>query len=124
MCRYQDYQRFKRHWQHAMNMEAGSFISAAEIDRVLHASRLDGKKQQRRFQSRLGDLPDGAMLTFADRPAEARLLWQGRTWRWSQSGYADGRPLAAEMNATVLTPAPLLDVFRSGYRPVVHASAL
>lgn len=124
MCRHRDYQRFKHHWQVARPVDVGAFTAAAEIDRVLHASRLDTKKRQRRFRARLGDLPDGAMLILPDTPAEARLVWQGRTWRWNQSGYDDGRPLAADLDVTVLTPAPLLDVFRAGYRPVVHLSAL
>lgn len=124
MCRHRDYQRFKDHWHLARNIDAGEFTAAAEIDRVLHMSRLDLKKQQRRFQARLGDLPDGAMVIFPDRPGEARLVWQGGTWCWSHAGYDDSRPAAADMDVMVLTPAPLLEVFRAGYRPVVHPSAL
>ena len=123
MCRYRDYRNFKRHWQAAKHIEPHQFVSAADIDRQLQASRIDAARRKITFPARLGDLPDGAMLTFPDSPAEARLLWLGKTWRWSHSGYDDPQTAAEKADVSVLTPAPFIEVFRAGYTAVIHPSA-
>lgn len=123
MCRHRDYQNFKRHWQDAKRIEPSRFVSAAEIDGELQASRIDASRRKITFPARLGDLPDGAMLTFAGAPAEARLLWRGKTWRWSHAGYDAPQAAAATAEVSVLTPAPFVDVFKAGYAPMVHPSA-
>jgi hypothetical protein len=122
MCRYQDYQNFKRRWQRARGIEPGQFVSAADIDRELHASRVDASRRKIIFPARLGDLPDGAMVTFPEASAEARLLWRGRTWRWHHSGYDDPQAASGDSSVSVLTPAPFIEVFKVGYAPVIHPS--
>jgi hypothetical protein len=120
MCRHPDYQRFKRHWHLAMEIDQDRFISIKEIDEQLQAARVDSVRQQVTYRAELGALPDGSMVVQDAEPESARLLCYGKTWRWSQSGYDDERPVAACETVSVLTPAPFVRVFQTGYRPVVR----
>lgn len=122
-CRYQDYQRFKRSWQSARGMIGDRFLPAAEIDRDLHVARVDASRRKIVHESTMGELPDGAMAAFRDSPTVPRLVWCGKTYRWSQSGYSHPEDVVADRIVDVLTPAPLIDVLRAGYELVVHDSA-
>src|SRR5713101_3088602 len=65
-CRRRDAQAFAA----AFARGRGAAPRAAEIDRVLHAERLDGRaKRQHRLA--IDDLPDGGFLTLPDEPGSA-----------------------------------------------------
>lgn len=83
------------------------------MDRVLHADRLDGRRK-RLWRSRLGDLPDGAMVVLDGRP---HALSGGKLLPWSFAGY--GRPLSgvASLEVDVLTPRATVLAISAGYRP-------
>jgi hypothetical protein len=123
-CRYRDYQRFKRSWNDANGLDHGHFVPAAEIDKVVHAAREGANHAGRTFEATLGDLPDGVLFTLPGAPATARLLSRGKTWRWNHTGYDDPTIVRPETRASVLTPAPYVDVFKAGYTPVIHPSAI
>lgn len=123
-CRYRDYQRFKHFWNEANGLAQSQFVPAAEIDKMVHAAREGTHHVKKTFEAQLGDLPDGTMLTLPDTASAARLLWHGKTWRWNHTGYDDTAIVRPGVRATVLTPAPFVDLFRAGYAPVIHPTAL
>jgi hypothetical protein len=92
---------------------------APDIDRVLHAERLDGRhKRLHDLASPAADLPDGAMI-FQD--GAPHLMLQGLARRWSPRGY--GAPIAPQQRARLITPPSTVAALRAGYRPCLHASA-
>jgi hypothetical protein len=95
---------------------------APEIDRVLHAERLDGRAK-RRHRLPIDDLPDGAFLTLADAPDNIVAVSGACLLRWTPTGYTERRPRPRGSAADVLTPPAILAALASGYRPCWHPSA-
>lgn len=93
--------------------------SAAAMDKVLHAERLDGK-HKRSHRARLDTLPDGAMIS---RDGQAFAVRGNRLLRWSAGGYSQSRPRPQGIAVDVLTPPSILTVLRRGYGPLWHPSA-
>ena len=92
---------------------------AGDIDRVLHAERLDGRRKRlHALTSPAADLPDGAMILQDGAP---HLILGGLARSWSLSGY--GAPAAALDDAQLITPPTIVAVLRAGYRPLIHSSA-
>lgn len=119
-CRYADFQRFKAAWALAFGKSDG----ADQMDAVLHADRLEGRRRhqrQRHHWERLASLPDGTIISLH---GSAWLLWQGKVLEWSAAGYGARRPLpSASSQVEVLTPCALVAVLRAGYPLQVHPSA-
>jgi hypothetical protein len=115
-CRRDDANRFRASWEQGNGVTG---MKATEIDRVLHAERLDGRsKRLHPLNEPLASLPDGAMVA-AD--GESYLVAQGHVWRWSFGGY---RTMGdALRDAQLLTPPSTLRALRAGYQPVLHPSA-
>ena len=101
---------------------SGAVPHAPEIDRVLHAERLDGRAK-RRHRLPIDDLPDGAFLTLADEPGGAFAIRGSSLLRWTPSGYAGRRPRPHGLLADVLSPPGILAALSNGYRPRWHPSA-
>jgi len=115
-CRRHDANRFRAAWEQGNGV---SGVKASEMDRVLHAERLEGRgKRLHPLDGPIAALPDGAMV---EADGESYLIAQGRVWRWSFAGYAeiDG----ALRDAQLLTPLSTLRAFRAGYRPLLHPTA-
>ena len=110
-CRNRRY----RDWCDAWEAAFGERASAATIDRRLHGERLDGQSQ-RRHGVPWADLPDGAFVHAAGRPA---LVWGDRLVVWTAEGYQKTESRPAAGTAVVLTPAATLGVLGRGYRPDV-----
>lgn len=94
-------------------------MSAAEIDRFLHAARIEGRGL-RRHVAQAADLPEGSMALV---DGQAMLMRDGGMQPFTPSGFGPVLPRPPGM-VTVLTPEPLVAVMRAGWRPEVHASAL
>ena len=126
-CRRADFLRFRAAWL-AGNGAHGLAPNApiAELDRVLHAERLDGTgraARKRTWQAPLAGLPDGVLVVRAGAPDEPCLVWRGGLLAWSFAGYGPPvRALPDEMVA-VLTPPSTVAAIRAGYAPTVHPSA-
>ena len=101
---------------------SGAVPRAPEIDRVLHAERLDGRAK-RRHRLPIDDLPDGAFLTLADAPDNVVAVSGACLLRWTPTGYTERRPRPRGSAADVLTPPGILAALASGYRPCWHPSA-
>ncbi len=96
----------------------GGSPQAGEMDRVLHAERLDGRRQ--RTQARdIAALPDGAYLL---RDGDAWLVRGSALLRYTPAGYdlAVARPAG---QAGVLTPPSTLRALSAGYAPLLHPTA-
>jgi hypothetical protein len=92
---------------------------APEIDAALHAARTRRDRTKVTFEAEARDLPSGTMIALPDGPA---LLHGDAALPWSLSGYAPPirRP---DGSVTVLTPAPVVELFREGLTVEIHASA-
>lgn len=93
--------------------------SASDMDRVLHAERLNGKAK-RMHRRKVDTLPDGAMIVL-DGPAFA--VRGDRLIGWTPAGYADAKPRPGGIDVDVLTPPAILSVLARGYAPLWHPSA-
>jgi hypothetical protein len=120
-CQRDRYLVFREHWT-AGRSAAGLPPSVDQIDRLLHAERLDAARRRRTYSERLSRLPAGAMIVdHQDRPC---LVQPGVLRPWSPTGY--GAPVRPEHDAEarVLTPRSLVSALAHGYPVEVHASAL
>lgn len=93
--------------------------SAAAMDKILHAERLDGKAK-RSHRAKLDTLPDGAMISL---DGQAFAVQGNRLLRWAPDGYSQIRARPCGIDVDVLTPASILTVLRRGYGPLWHPSA-
>ena len=116
-CRRARYEEFREAWKGASG--ASALPKADEMDRVLHAERLDAGGAKRTDRAALASLPDGTMVEHQSRP---HLLWEGKLRPWSFVGYAPGVDVAPATEVTVLTPPSIVRAIRSGFLPQVAAS--
>lgn len=111
-CRRAVYDDFRAAWARAF----GAIDSAKAMDTRLHAARIDpATRGQRRFMAEAHQLPFGTFILWHDRP---HLVTEGQMQAYSPDGYSP--PLALpEGQVTVLTPEPLVQVMRAGWRPLL-----
>src|SRR3984957_7447604 len=84
------------------------------MDEALHRERVDTRRK-RVWRSRLGDLPDGAMIARERGPCAVR---SGALMPWSFAGYGAPAPLDAEAFVDVLTPPSTVATLKRGYEPL------
>ncbi len=84
------------------------------MDDKLHGERVE-KRSKRLFRTRLGDLPDGAMIARGGRAYAVRGDWLSP---WSFAGYGAPEPLEPDAVADVLTPPSTVAALARGYRPL------
>jgi len=113
-CRRKDAERFA-----ALFAAPAKRVTAAAMDRSLHAERLDGKAK-RRHRHAIETLPDGAMIAH---DGAAFAVRGDRLLRWTFAGYAGAVPRPREGVAEVLTPPAIVSVLARGYAPLWHPSA-
>lgn len=127
-CRRADFERFKTLWQVGNHQ---TVTSIKELDRVLHAERVNRKREKVTYTAALDSLPDGTMIELNDAalqiPVGAThaspapyLIWQDALWRWSPGGYTESRPKPDNLQVTVLTPRSIVNTLAAGYVPVVR----
>jgi hypothetical protein len=117
-CRRGAAEAFVAAWQQGNRV---ADLRAGQLDTVLHRERMEGRtKRLHPLPGAFEDLPDGAMIRAGN---DEYLMRQGRPLRWSAGGYrqiGDALP----RSALLLTPPSTVRTLRSGYRPVVHPSAM
>ena len=99
---------------------AGHRPYAPEIDRALHAERVD--RHTRRQVTRLvasAALPAAAMVRAGG--AVHLVVDGGRMRPWSWAGYGPAAPMPVEVE--LLTPPTSVRALAAGYRPVLHPTA-
>lgn len=115
-CRRPAYKLYIEAWGKAFPEQQD--LSAKAIDNLLHAARLNDDGSQSTWTATLADLPDGSMI---ERGGECVLLWRGKQWRWSFSGYTPLQPaIPAEQEVTVLTPEPIVRLLAVGLAETLH----
>ncbi len=116
-CRRRDALAFASCWTAGAQSEERP--RAGEMDRMLHAERLD-RREKRRHSLLIDGLPDAAML---DLDGEVFAVRGRQLLRWTHGGYRDVRPRPRGILAEALTPLSILAVLAHGYRPQWHPSA-
>jgi hypothetical protein len=106
-CRRARYEEFR---------DALALKGADEIDRILHAERLDGGGGKRTYRGVLSSIPDGTMVEHDGRP---HLVWRGTLRPWSFAGYAPGVDVSPGIEVEVLTPPSVVAAIRAGFIPQV-----
>ena len=116
-CRRQDAEIFAETWRKARRRRQRP--RAADMDRVLHRERLQGRAK-RRHRSSADGLPDGAFIAIDG----AAFAIRGDTLlRWTPHGYRERIPRPRGGMVDVLTPPAILKVLALGYQPRWHPSA-
>ena len=116
-CRRADYARFTAAWAD----HAGRRAKAPDMDKGLHQARIDARSRtQIRHKANLADLPEGAMILRDD---GVYLVGPSTFHRYLRTGYAAAVTRPKHETVTVLTPKPMIDILRAGFRPHLHASA-
>ena len=119
-CRRERFNAFKQAWRCANEVKSSESPRAAEIDAELHRARLGERRVKVTYEADLGSLPNGCFVRMDD---SAFLVWNDAILLWTPERYTEKRPRPHGM-VRVLTPQPIVECFRSGYQPEVHASAL
>ena len=96
----------------------GSPSRVEAMDETLHRERV-ANRLKRLWRTRLGDLPDGAMIA---RDGRAYAVRSGKLLPWSFAGYRAPAPLEPNAVADVLTPRSTVAALKGGYNPLWPAS--
>ena len=116
-CRRERYNAFRRAWQYAHRQEDPPY--ADEMDIELHRARVDNRREKVTYSAAVLSLPDGC---FVQVDGSAYLVWDNALLLWTPQGYTRRESRPDDLVAKVLTPQPVVDCFRQGYKPEVHAS--
>jgi hypothetical protein len=118
-CRRRDYLDFAQAWRTAKRLDRRPW--ATEMDRVLHAERVDRRRRKLTHKIRPAALPDGVMVRVDGGPG---LMLGGLVLPWSFEGYGPPRQPRSHNPIEVLTPPSTVAAISTGYRPLVHPTAL
>jgi hypothetical protein len=122
-CRRRDAERFAALWAETRGWPAPA--RAPEMDATLHAERVGAQGRQLTYRAQLAGLPDGVFLRLAGAgDSQAYLLDSDRLLAWTPAGYAAAVPAVRRREVEVLTPRSMVAVLSSGYRPLLHPSAV
>ncbi len=119
-CRRADAVRFADAWRHAHAQTANP--RAADIDRILHAQRLDARGGKLLHTYDVADLPAGAFV-LDHATAQPYLVQPYSVLPWSFAGYGPPQPRPRRGPATALTPPGIIGALKFGHTPMVHVSA-
>jgi hypothetical protein len=117
-CRRQDAENFAEYWRKARRGRQRS--RAAEMDRVLHRERLQGRAKRRHHRRSIDGLPDGAFIAVNGAAFAVR---GDALLRWTPEGYDARVPRPRGSLVDVLTPPAIVGVLALGYQPRWHPSA-
>jgi hypothetical protein len=113
---------FRETWAAANpRLFTGSLPSADEMDRILHAERLNGEREKRTYRASLSELPPGVLV--ADTSGVPYLVREERLMHWEPGGYGRSIPKAESGTFWVLTPKSIVRAIAKGYPAAIHASA-
>ncbi len=117
-CNRERYNLYKTAWL-AGNSEYGfnPKTSIREIDKILHAERVNKAKGKVTWQNRLAELPDGVFISLAEKPSFSYLIQSGLLHQWAPEGY--GEVLQPPLNSfvNVLTPKSTVGAIAAGFLP-------
>jgi hypothetical protein len=118
-CRRADYRRFTAHWAEGNGL---ALPKAGEMDRLLHAARVDPKtRAQKTYRANVDGLPDGVFVRW-DAARLPHLLLGALAYPLDRYAYGPAVPRPQNKEAEVMTPLPTVNTLHAGYRPVLHPS--
>ncbi len=113
-CRRERFNAFRDAWPF------GRAVRAPDIDAELHAARIDKRGEKVTYAAPVNTLPDGCFVQMGD---SAYLVNENVLLRWAPEGYTSRIERPDVSTVTVLTPKPVVECLRAGYRPQLHLSA-
>jgi hypothetical protein len=121
-CQHARYILFRGIWA-AANPDhiSSSPPSADEMDRVLHAERLDDNRGKRTYLSAASELPSGVMV--CGNEGLPYLVTEHRLLLWEPGGYSRSIPKPINAAFRVLTPKSIVQAIKHGYPVMIHQSA-
>lgn len=119
-CRRVDAMRFATTWATARHCAPPA--RAADMDRALHAERLADNGTKRCWPLPIDQLPDGCLILVPGLDG-AYLIAGARLLRWTFEGYDGVVERPANVEVLALTPPSTIGALKSGYRPLMHATA-
>jgi len=119
-CRRERFNAFRNAWDRSRQSEGGPLL-ASEIDRELHRARIDSRGEKVTWEAPLNALPDGC---FVQIESASYLVWGEELLQWSPGGYIKKHHRRNGLSVTVLTPKPVVQCIRQGYRPAIHDSSV
>jgi hypothetical protein len=119
-CRRERFNAFKSAWKRSHGLDAGTTLLAPEIDQELHCKRIDGQRAKVTYKTHLHSLPNGC---FVQIDGSSFLVWNQALLLWSPVGYVKQYHRPDSLAVTVLTPEPIVQCLREGYRPETHNSS-
>jgi hypothetical protein len=121
-CQRARYLLFREHWAAANPGQFSSAVPGADdMDRVLHAERIEGQHGKRTYRDRLSRLPSGVMVAGED--GAACLVLEHALLPWSAGGYGPAVPRPADAEVRVLTPPSVVRAITHGLPVGIHPSA-
>ncbi len=110
-CRRAVHDEFRAAWARAF----GAVERAPAMDARLHEARITAMRGQRRHVAQSGNLPFGTFILWHGQP---HLVKDDALHPYTPAGYV--APLSLpDGQVTVLTPEPLVQVMRAGWRPLL-----
>jgi len=113
-CRHERFVAFKTAWRSA------NPPGADEMDAELHRARIDARRKKVTYSAPLDSLPDGSFISIEGHPW---LVYDDALLLWTPEGYTKKIKRPRNSQVTVLTPRPIVECFRNGYRPEIHDSS-
>jgi hypothetical protein len=115
-CRRERFNAFRDAWQRWKGHVNRPMADEMDVD--LHSARIDSLKNKVTYQAELGSLPDGCFVQLDGHP---HLVSKDGLLLWTPENYTKRDAPSRNAVVTVLTPAPIVECFRHGYRPEVFA---
>jgi hypothetical protein len=116
-CRRTAFRNFIRCWVATSGATQGAKV--AELDKAIHVERVDRWRGKITYTAPFSALPSGILFALEDR---AMLKWNGVARPWSLTGYGQSIEHPQNIEVVVLTPRPIVEIIRAGYRLDVHPS--
>ena len=121
-CQHARYRLFREIWAAANpDLINASSVPVLEIDAVLHAERVDGKRGKRTYLAPVSELPPGVFVV--DKEGLPYLVLENHLIRWEPGGYGRSIPKPGGVTFRVLTPKSIVRALAQGYPVIVHPSA-
>jgi hypothetical protein len=117
-CQRERYNLFRETWAAVNPGIPGGSVD--DIDRVLHAERLDVERKKRTWLSAISALPPGVMVV--DQDDAPYVVGESRLLPWGPGGYGRGVPKRGG-TFRVLTPESVVRAIACGFPVIIHPSA-
>ncbi len=117
-CQKVRYNEFKMLWERVHPDQT----SIAQLDNTLHRRRHAGVGRDALWMASRSELVDGVFLSEGRSPYDVALIHGERLYPWTPGGYLAPIGFATAGHVVVVTPKPIVDVIRAGFRPRVHSS--